>query len=397
MNISVLFIDDDKNTLAAIRRRLHNYPESWNFHFSSNGAEAINIINNNDFDVVVTDHVMKGITGLEILNYVEEEFPHIIRILFSSFSDDELSYNAIRSAHQLYTKPFSIDGLLEKVTRMINFKKKIGDRKVLGKITTIKTLPSLPEIYQEIQKELKNKDYSLKTVGEIIGRDIGMSSKILQLVNSSFFGLSKRITNPQQAVSLLGINTIKNLALSMQIFRHYSNENDLNVDYEKLWNHSIKVASLAKKFAMFMKLSKSILDDIFISGLLHDIGKLVLACEYKDDYPDIRTLRINNDKTRKEKEFGKIGVCHDAVAAYLLEMWAIPENVVDAVAGHHEYDDIAFEHSKEKTSLQIANYLANKQAGVLIDKEVDLNQQMINDKQLTDYVKEFAKSEEIEC
>ncbi len=397
MDISILFIDDDRNTLAAIRRRLFNYPENWKFQFSSSGVEAINIINSHDFDVVVTDHVMKGITGLKILNYVEEEYPHIIRILFSSFSDDELSYNAIKSAHQLYTKPFSIDGLLQKVTRMIKFKKLIADRKVLAKITTIKTLPSLPEMYQAIQEELKNKDYSLKTIGEIIGRDIGMSSKILQLVNSSFFGLSKRITNPQQAVNLLGINTIKNLALSMQIFRHYSNENNLKVDYEQLWNHSIKVASLAKKFAMFKMVRKNVLDDIFIAGLLHDIGKLVLACEFKDEYPSSKSTAANKNTTRYENEMNKLGVSHQLVAAYLLEMWAIPEIVVDAVAGHHEYDGIPFMQSQEKTSLQIANYLANKQAGVLLDKEENINKKMLEDKQLTESVNEFAESEEIEC
>ena len=397
MNISVLFIDDDRNTLAAIRRMLFNYPDEWKFHFSSNGAEAINIINNNDFDVVVTDHVMKGITGLDILNYIEEEFPHVIRILFSSFSDDELSYNAIKSAHQLYTKPFSIEGLLEKVTRMINFKKMIGDRNVLAKITTIKTLPSLPEIYQKIQNELKNKDYSLKTIGEIIGQDIGMSSKILQLVNSSFFGLSKRITNPQQAVSLLGINTVKNLTLSMQIFRHYSNENALKVDYEKLWNHSIKVASLAKKFAMYMKISRQILDDIFIAALLHDIGKLVLACEYKDEYPDEKLLHENSGKFRVDIEFDKIGVNHQIVAAYLLEMWAIPENVVDAVATHHEYDDASFKDSVEKTSLQVGNFLANKQSGALLEVEEELMLQVLEKKKILEKVKKFAESEEIKC
>ena len=146
------------------------------------------------------------------------------------------------------------------------------------------SLDSPPEIVTEMQAD----DPSIKKVGEIISKDLSMTAKILQMVNSAFFGLFRKITSPEQAVMMLGLETIKALVLSVKIFSEFSQKNFSWFNINALFNHSLSVSKYAKTIIKNENLDEGLLYSSMMAGLLHDLGKLILATNFKNT-----TMQLN--------------------------------------------------------------------------------------------------------
>ena len=151
-------------------------------------------------------------------------------------------------------------------------------------VARIDSLPSPPSLYAEIMDELASEKCSFQKVGEIISKDLAMTAKILQLVNSAFFGLRRRIVKPSEAIGLLGIDVIRALALSVHVFSEYDIKNLPGFSIEAVWHHSMNVAVAAKQIAQAQTQERSIADDAFMAGVLHDVGKLIFAQNMTDQY-----------------------------------------------------------------------------------------------------------------
>jgi putative nucleotidyltransferase with HDIG domain len=166
-----------------------------------------------------------------------------------------------------------------------------------------------------------------------------MTTKILQLVNSAFFALPRRISDPSQAVSLLGLDTVKSLVLTVEVFSKFDQNKLVTFDIEGLWNHSIATGQLVKNIVKIEAAGKQLLDDAYMAGLLHDIGKLVLADNYPDQYKEIQDSMKHDRLTPADAEIQILGASHAEVGAYLLGLWGLPDPIVEAVAFHHRPQD----------------------------------------------------------
>jgi HD-like signal output (HDOD) protein len=122
-------------------------------------------------------------------------------------------------------------------------------------ITNIKTLPSQPALYHQLVTELQNNEPNMKRLAEIISKDIAMTAKVLQLANSAYFNITEKVTNPQRAITILGLNTTKSLALCSNVFSEFENRLNIPETICNLWDHSMVVSSLARKIAMDLQLS----------------------------------------------------------------------------------------------------------------------------------------------
>jgi len=165
----------------------------------------------------------------------------------------------------------------------------------------------------------------------------------LQLVNSAFFGIGREVVDPVQAATLLGLDTLKSLVLSIGVFSQF-NEVNMSVGpftHEALYHHSMKVAQVCKAIAESQNVEKSMVDLCHLSGMLHDIGKLILVHEMPDRYEDFYRLVTEEQVNVGEAELSVFGVDHGKVGAYLLSLWAIPRPVVEAAAFHHDIENIS--------------------------------------------------------
>jgi HD-like signal output (HDOD) protein len=220
-------------------------------------------------------------------------------------------------------------------------------------------MPTLPEVYNELTKELEEEEPSIKAVAKIISKDMAMCAKVFKLVNSSFFGLCRKITTPEQAVTLLGISTIRSLILSVHIFSSFDVKQVPNLSLAKLWEHSILTANIARALATHEKLTKEEIDDTYISGLLHDVGILIIASRMSSKYNAIMTISKDEGVDISQVERRQFGTSHAEAGAYLMGLWGMRIEIVQNIAFHHS--PIAFDASfTPLAALYLGNYFTEK-------------------------------------
>lgn len=368
MSPRVLFVDDEINVLSGLRRMLRGQRNEWSMTFASSGHEALTLLSNTSFDVIVTDMRMPGMDGAELLSRVAEQYPHTVRLVLSGQSEHERIFRAVGPAHQFLSKPCDQRELVATIKRACSVQSHLQDSSLRSIVSRVGSLPSLPELYVQLVTELESDDASVEHVGEIIGRDLGMSTKVLQLVNSSFFGLPQHVTCPKHAVSLLGLNIIRPLCLSAGAFSQYE---DLCVDGFSLHlaiEHSLQVATKARRVAVQETKDSQLTDDAFIAGMLHDIGKLILASQLTEQFREIITLSKEQRLPLWQAEMEVIGTTHAEIGAHLLDLWGLPTPIVEAVAFHHRPQSARQDKFTPLTAVYVANSWSNRDS----DNELDV-------------------------
>jgi putative nucleotidyltransferase with HDIG domain len=331
----ILFVDDEPGVLSGIRRVLGTMQHEWATEFATSGKEALNLMSKSHFDVVVSDMHMPRMNGVELLGNVMERYPETVRIIHSELLDPDMILRSTKSAHQLLMKPCDAETIKYTIERACKLQDLLRSETLRKIVAGIKKLPSLPKLYNLIVAEMQSPDASLKKVGYIISQDISMSAKILQLVNSAFFGLPQKIADPQQAAVYLGIDTLKALVLSIHVFSSFTEDSEYFwFSLADLQKRSIMVGRLARDIARAEKADAKVVEEALVSGILHDIGRLIMLkipeqCRMVMDYIE----RTGCDLV--DAEYTVMKTSHAELGAYLLGLWGIPDNVVEAVAFHH--------------------------------------------------------------
>jgi HD-like signal output (HDOD) protein len=333
---AVLFVDDEPLVLQGLQRMLHGERQNWAMRFVRSGAEALQLMEKEVFDAVVSDLRMPGMDGAELLTKVMDRHPHMVRIVLSGEMDRDLTFKTVHCAHQYLAKPCDADILKATLARAFALRRLVSDRRLKSLLPRLESLPSLPTLYTEIIAEIQAPNSSFKKVGELIARDVSMTAKILQLVNSAFFGLARRIANPQEAVSLLGYDTVKALVLSAKVFSQFEVKRIPGLWLDALWRHSLETSLFARSLGMTEKLPRKSMDEAFTAGILHDLGKLILAQNFPDGYAEVLTQACLHPRPLWEIETERFGASHAELGAYLMGLWGIGDDVVGAIAHHHQ-------------------------------------------------------------
>ena len=362
MKKQVLFVDDQPNVLAGLKRLLHGCRDEWEMTFVESGAEALARLQQRPYDVVVTDMKMPGMKGAELLTEVRHRHPQTVRIVLSGQSDQVDIERSIGSAHQYLSKPCDPEVLKTTVARACALRDRLAGQSLKRLVSQVTTLPSLPIVFAELMRELRSEEASLARVGELIASDVAMTTKLLQLVNSSFFGLPRRVATPQQAVQLLGLNVIRPVALSAGIFAQFKVDSLPGYSLENLTAHAMHVSRVAQRIAADLTTDRTLVGDSLLAGLIHDVGQLVLASGLTEGFQRALDRARENAVPLYVAERAELGVDHAALGAYLLELWGLPEPVVEAVAFHHEPSKCPCQEVTPLTAVHVANALVNQLA-----------------------------------
>ncbi|MCD6117227.1 HDOD domain-containing protein [bacterium] len=332
---NILLVDDEPNVLSGLKRMLYPMHSIWNVQTAESGKLALEKMISIPFDVLITDMRMPEMNGLELLTQVKERYPDIIRIVLSGHSDREIILKSVNIVHQYLSKPCSADTIKTTIERVLAIKNLLQSSKIRTVVSSLQQLPSLPELYTNIMAEIQKDEPSINVVAEIISEDISMSAKVLQLVNSAFFSLPRHISSIQNAVNLLGLETISSLVLSIKIFSQFDNKSFDFFPIHRLWSHSLRVANFSKYISSKILENPIISDYTFISGMMHDIGRLLLVTNFPEEYKKIIQPAEKNFDLICSIEQKELGVTHSGVGAYLLGIWGFPYPVIEAVAFHH--------------------------------------------------------------
>lgn len=355
--ISILFVDDEPNILSALQRMLRGQRSDWKMSFACSGEEALHILAEIDVDVIVSDMKMPGMGGAELLEKVSELHPHIVRVILSGYSEKEGSMSSVGSAHQYLSKPCDPEVLKTTITNVCAQRELLTDRGLRQLVSRLPSIPSLPGIYVELVDELGKADCSTRRIAELIRRDIGMTVKILQIVNSAFFGISRPISDARTAVDFLGLETIASLTLGVGVISQFEQRGQ-GAMFADLWAHSMSVGVAASNIAAIEKTDTR--SDAFTAGLLHDIGRIILAVNVPEEYRTACELFAAEHISMVDAETQVFGATHAEVGAYLLGLWGLPSEVVRAVAFHHDPLAVPGERFTALTAVHAANGILRK-------------------------------------
>lgn len=392
MNKRVLFVDDEPNVLDGLQRMLRPLRQEWEMEFVESGGAALEVLRDSHFDVVVSDMRMPGMTGDELLIEVMKRHPHVVRIILSGQSERDMIMKTVGAAHQFLAKPCDADLIKNTVIRACSLRDLLQSESIKSLVAQIDSLPSLPSLYAEIMRELQSPDTSIQKVGKIISEDVGMTAKILQLVNSAFFGLPRHVSSPAQAASLLGLDTVKALVLSVQIFSQFDQTKTHGFHLETLWRHSMVTGVYAKIIATAEEQERKMIDDSLMAGLLHDVGKLVLAANFPEKFSAAIALEAANGLSGWEAEREVIGHSHAEIGAYLLGLWGIPTPIVETLAFHHTPSICSADGFTPLTAVHVANCIENRGAcGGQPKHDIEFDTEYLERLGLTERIPEWIK------
>ncbi|MEP0765698.1 MAG: HDOD domain-containing protein [Fimbriimonadia bacterium] len=330
----VLFVDDEPRVLQGLRRALHVLGTDWEADYAVSADEALLLLERQTYDVVVSDIRMPGMSGSELLAEVMRRWPSAVRVVLSGQADEEAVLNTVTSSHLFLQKPCEAAALDAAIRAALSTRRLLNRPELASFVSQIGALPSPPGIYVELLRELRSEEPSLARAAAIVGRNPALGAKILHLVNSAYFGFFGKVVSLDRAIAFLGFNTLKAVVLSVEAFAVADRVPTSCLDVCSLFEHSFTVARYAQEIARLTGCNCSV-DAAFTAGLLHDIGKVILATRSPERYSEIAPVTRQGGLAGAQVEAEVLGGTHAEVGAYLLALWGLPDEVVDAVAFHH--------------------------------------------------------------
>jgi len=331
--IRVLVVDDDIAVLDDLRRALQICGANWDITIATSGEEALKYVEEYECDVIVTDMRMPGMDGAELLAIVRDEYPEVMRILMSGNSDFSFTQRLVPQAHQFLHKPCQPSVVIPLVERVYELGRRIYDKelkRVLGQITE---LPRPPQSVLRLNALLDDPEAGLDDVAEVVEQDMALTVKLFQLVNSAQYGLLRTIQDVREAVSYLGMNTVRNLAVSVEVFRTMSSASPEHSEIiQELHEHAYGVAQIARQLVLVRDQA----NEAFVAGLLHDVGLLAIASYFPERFSVLQEAATHSDLAIWDLEMEMVGAHHSDLGAYLLNLWGLPYSVVEAVSRHHD-------------------------------------------------------------
>ncbi|MDR2696194.1 MAG: HDOD domain-containing protein [Deltaproteobacteria bacterium] len=217
-----------------------------------------------------------------------------------------------------------------------------------GQRILVKNLPTLPVALQEARRLADSPQTSVMQLAEVIGRDQVLSGKVLKMVNSPTYGFPGRIASIQNALVLLGFNVVKSLIISTVVFE------SMAASMMSLWRHSVGCSIACHELGRLLKVDN--VDELFIAGLLHDIGKVIVAVQLPEARKEIDRLVGEEDLAWRAAEERVLGMTHERIGSWLAEHWNLPANLRHALACHHRPTS-AHDHATIASVVHVGDFL----------------------------------------
>jgi HD-like signal output (HDOD) protein len=349
--------------LEALQPSLAALGGAWDCVFSPDAASALDALAATPFDAAVANLTPGGITDAELLQQAAIRHPRTLRFVLGDVVDRELIVNCMGAAHQFISRPWKPRELVAIIERSLALDAWLSNDKLRAFVPRLGKLPGLPSTYFEVLKRAESPHSSVESISEVIAHDPTLTARLLQMVNSPACGLTKKITSPSEAVSRLGLDTVKSLVLCLQLFAQSAPVAGASISLEQLWHHSFSVAKLASKIVLQCIASEGMASDAYTAGLLHNIGQIVLATNLSKEYSAV----VQEAKKRKcpvqQVESEQLGVTSNQVGSYLLGVWGMPLPLVEATALHLAPGSATTIEFSLVTVVHVANVLAYESHG----------------------------------
>lgn len=351
----------DKRILIAVadseaREELRQaFGEQWKVTQATTGTAALAEMEKQPCDVLVADLDLPELDGAELLNQTRKKYPNIVLFILAAEADKERVMKTVLGAHQFLTKPCDKATLKDAIERALALDTWIANNKMRELVARIRTFPTVPSLYLEVITALRSPDSTTEQIGGIIAKDMAMMTKLLQVLNSACFGLPRRITNPAEAVGILGFEAVKSMVMTIKLLNQYDKIKPVYFSIDRLWRHSTEVARTAKQLVLMETDDTAMADTAFTAGLMHDLGKIVLAANFDEQYRGAQSLARKQQLPFCEVEREFFGASHGEIGAYLLGLWGMPLDLLEVAALHHQPSRSINKGFSVLTAVHVAN------------------------------------------
>lgn len=331
MNVTrVLFVSAEPS-VAALGEALGACAGRWQARCVADRAQAMDALRAGAYDVVIGDVASGAEEALSVLERIKAERPDTARIVLGSRPEPDLLARVLGVAHQCVGMPCASTELWKIVERtccMNGLMHHRGIRELLG---GLERLPSVPRSYAAMTQAMAREEVHLGEIVAIVEKDTAMAARILQLINSAYFGQARRVASIPVAVSLLGLERLRTLALSTHVFGMLGEAESCACRLDQLQQRALVTAQLARRF--LARCGRG--EEGFAAGVLQNVGMLILAVCLKERYLEVLDEAGRRQVPVERVEGERFGVTHAEVGACLLGRWGLPVTIVEAVAFHH--------------------------------------------------------------
>jgi len=349
----ILIADADAKAWAEFREALG---AAWTVVGAATGSAALEEAQKQAFHVVVANYDLPEMSGAELLNRFRTSHPKTLRFIAAAEDLKEKVMCHVLRGHQFLAIPFDRATLKTSIERSMaaDYGMNNSLRELVGRI---RTFPTIPSLYLEVINALKDPNATTDDVGAIIAKDMAMTTKLVQVLNSAYFGLPRTITDPTEAVGILGFETVKSLIMTVKLLSQYDKVKPVYFSIDNIWRHSTNVARTARVMALLETGDNDCSGLAYTAGLMHDLGKVILAANFDGQYHGAHNVARKQQVPLWEVEKDIFGATHGEIGAYLLGLWGMSPEVVKVAALHHDplrSGDTAF---SALTAVHVANAL----------------------------------------
>ncbi len=335
----ILIVSPDRALMTGIQKDIKYLFKGWELHFAADGRHGAHELAHGSWEVIVVDTAIRDMSVRDLLKNSLTKSPNAIRILLTNPGDSGYATVSLMSvAHRFLTKPCNLDALKVTIHQAMEVRLLLCSPQMQQIVSKITVLPQLPQIFVRVMEELDNPNASARTIGALIAQDVSISAKVLNVVNSAYFGVAQRVADPSQAVSLLGMDTVRSIVLLFDVFTKFQHLNDRVPDFklDALQRHSLAVAAGARAIARKESMDPVTHEHSYLAGLFHDIGKLVLLANFTKEFALAMRICREQQVSASAAEWKVLGVTHAEVGGYLLGLWGFADPVIEACAWHHQ-------------------------------------------------------------
>jgi HD-like signal output (HDOD) protein/CheY-like chemotaxis protein len=349
----ILIADADAKVWVEFREALG---ESWAVVGAATASAAQEEAQKQSFQVVVANFDLPDLSGAELLNRLRTSSPKTLRFIAAAEALKEKVMTHVLRGHQFLAIPFDRETLKSSIERSMaaDYGMNNSLRELVGRI---RTFPTIPSLYLEVVNALKDPNATTDEIGAIIAKDMAMTTKLVQVLNSAYFGLPRTITDPTEAVGILGFETVKSLIMTVKLLSQYDKVKPVYFSIDSIWRHSTNVARTARVMALLETGDNDCSGIAYTAGLMHDLGKVILAANFDEQYQGAHNVARKQQIPLWEVEKDIFGASHGEIGAYLLGLWGMSSEVVKVAALHHSplrSDDKTF---SPLTAVHVANAL----------------------------------------
>lgn len=298
--VRALFVDNEEHILRSLKRGLRQHSNGWEFQFETSPVQALKMVPEETPAVIISDLEMAEMDGEDLLTRVKQSFPDIVRVLLTADTSEKAVMASVQAAHILLPKPYELSELRDVLDRAYALKKlSLSDeqRSELGKL---QNLPVLPKVFHELTDYFNlNSSPDIGVVVELIKRDLGITAKLMQVANSSFFGYQAPTNSLEQMVMRLGFVLVRQLIALMSL--------NNGGCFQGVLDRANQVTALMHQQAEQSGQRKEDIERLSMLGLLHGLGCLVPSATNTS------------------------GQQNDITGAYLLSLWGFDSEIVNAV------------------------------------------------------------------